>query len=143
VNLDAGAETPLAGAFTVAGILAATLFLTPLFQFLPQGVPAATITVVVLSLVDNAAIKRTWSYSKADFVAMVATILTVLLIGVRSGITAGVSLSLLLFLWRTSRPHNAINSPRIVSSDRLCYMVSCALESNWIGPRPKNQFYPS
>jgi SulP family sulfate permease len=108
VNFDAGAETPLAGAFTAAGILAATLFLTPLFQFLPQAVLAATIIVAVLSLVDIAAIKRTWTYSKADFVAMAATILIVLLIGVEAGITAGVSLSLLLFLWRTSRPHIAI-----------------------------------
>ncbi len=38
VNYDAGAETPLAGAFTAVGILAATLFLTPIFQFLPQAV---------------------------------------------------------------------------------------------------------
>ena len=108
VNFDAGAETPLAGAYTAGGILAATVFLTPLFQFLPQAVLAATIIVAVLSLVDVAAIKRTYSYSKSDFAAMAATILTVLLIGVEAGITAGVSLSLLLFLWRTSRPHIAI-----------------------------------
>jgi len=108
VNFDAGAETPLAGAYTAAGILAATLFLTPLFRFLPQAVLAATIIVAVLSLVDLAAIKRTWAYSKSDFAAMAATILTVLLVGVEAGITAGVSLSLALFLWRTSRPHMAI-----------------------------------
>ena len=108
VNFDAGAETPLAGAFTAAGILAATLFLTPLFQFLPQAVLAATIIVAVLSLVDLAAIRRTYAYSKADFAAMAATILTVLGVGVEAGITAGVALSLLLFLWRTSRPHMAI-----------------------------------
>ena len=108
VNFDAGAETPLAGAFTAVGILAATVFLTPLFQFLPQAVLAATIIVAVLSLVDLAAIRRTWAYSKADFAAMAATILTVLLVGVEAGITAGVSLSLVLFLWRTSRPHMAI-----------------------------------
>ena len=108
VNFDAGAETPLAGAFTAAGILAATVFLTPLFRFLPQAVLAATIIVAVLSLVDIAAIRRTWAYSKADFAAMAVTILTVLLVGVEAGITAGVSLSLALFLWRTSRPHMAI-----------------------------------
>ena len=108
VNFDAGAKTPLAGAFTAAGILAATVFLTPLFRFLPQAVLAATIIVAVLSLVDIASIKRTYGYSKSDFAAMAATILTVLLVGVEAGITAGVSLSLLLFLWRTSRPHMAI-----------------------------------
>jgi SulP family sulfate permease len=108
VNYDAGAETPLAGAFTAVGILAATLFLTPLFRYLPQAVLAATIIVAVLSLVDLHAIRRTWVYSKADFAAMATTILVVLAIGVETGIVAGVVLSLVLFLWRTSTPHMAI-----------------------------------
>lgn len=108
VNFDAGAETPLAGAFTAVGILAATLFLTPLFAYLPQSVLAATIIVAVLSLVDFAAARRTFIYSKPDFAAMAVTIATVLIMGVEAGITAGVSLSLLLFLARTARPHMAI-----------------------------------
>jgi SulP family sulfate permease len=108
VNFDAGAATPLAGAATAIGILGATLFLTPLFRYLPQAVLAATIIVAVLSLVDLAAIRRTWTYSKADFAAMAATIMLVLLVGVEAGIIAGVALSLLLFLWRTSTPHVAI-----------------------------------
>jgi SulP family sulfate permease len=108
VNFDAGAETPLAGAITAIGILAATLFLTPLFRFLPQAVLAATIIVAVLSLVDLKAIRRTYAYSKADFAAMATTILLVLFVGVEAGIVAGVVLSLLLFLWRTSTPHMAI-----------------------------------
>ena len=108
VNFDAGAQTPLAGAITAIGILAATLFLTPLFRFLPQAVLAATIIVAVLSLVDLKAIRRTWAYSKADFAAMATTILLVLFVGVEAGIVAGVALSLALFLWRTSTPHMAI-----------------------------------
>lgn len=108
VNFDAGAETPMAGVFTAAGILVATLYLTPLFQFLPQAVLAATIIVAVLSLVDVGAMKRTWTYSKADLAAMAATMLCVLGVGVEAGITAGVLLSVLLFLWRSSRPHMAV-----------------------------------
>lgn len=108
VNFDAGAETPLAGALTAIGILAAALFLTPFFRLLPQAVLAATIVVAVLSLVDLGAIRRTYVYSKADFAAMAATIALVLTIGVETGIMAGVGLSLLLFLWRTSKPHIAI-----------------------------------
>jgi sulfate permease, SulP family len=108
VNYDAGAETPLAGAFTAIGILAATLFLTPLFQYLPQAVLAATIMVAVLSLVDIGTILKTFKYSKSDFASMFATIVCVLLVGVETGILVGVSLSLLLFLWRTSQPHIAI-----------------------------------
>lgn len=108
VNFDAGAETPFAGAFTAVGILGATLFLTPFFRLLPQAVLAATIIVAVLALVDFGAIRRTFAYSKADFAAMAATIALVLGVGVESGILAGVGLSLVLFLWRTSTPHIAI-----------------------------------
>lgn len=108
VNFDAGAETPLAGALTALGILLTALLLTPLFHFLPQAVLAATIIVAVLSLVDLGALPRVWRYSRHDFMAMAATMIVVLTIGVEPGIVTGVVLSLALFLWRTSRPHVAI-----------------------------------
>ena len=107
VNFDAGARTPLAGVLTAVGIGATALLLTPLFHQLPKATLAATILVAVLSLVDLGAIKRTWIYSKKDFSAMLATILTVWFIGVEAGIIAGVSLSVVLFLARSARPHFA------------------------------------
>ncbi|WP_455374425.1 SulP family inorganic anion transporter [Limibacillus halophilus] len=108
VNFDAGARTPLAGVFTAGGIALAALFLTPFFHQLPKATLAATIVVAVLSLVDLGALKRTWDYSKADFAAMAATVLVVLLAGVEKGIMTGVALSVLLFLARSSRPHMAV-----------------------------------
>ncbi len=108
VNFDAGARTPAAGAFTAGGIALATLYLTPYLFHLPQATLAATIIVAVLSLVDFGVLRRTWTYSKADFAAVAATILTTLGIGVEAGVLAGVILSLVLFLYRTSRPHMAV-----------------------------------
>lgn len=108
VNFDAGAETPAASAFTAAGIAAATIFLTPYLFFLPQATLAATIIVAVLSLIDPRVIKRTWVYSKSDFAAMFAAIALTLLAGVEIGILSGVLLSLLIHLYRTSRPHYAV-----------------------------------
>jgi SulP family sulfate permease len=108
VNFDAGAETPAAGAFTAVGIAMATLVLTPLIFFLPKATLAATIIVAVLSLVDLGALKRTWAYSRSDFAAMLATIVLTLVHGVELGIIAGVGLSVLLYLYRTSKPHSAI-----------------------------------
>lgn len=108
VNFDAGAATPMAGVFTAVGIALTTLFLTPLFFDLPKAVLAATIIVAVLALVDLASIKRAWRYSKSDFAAMAVTIIVVLGVGVEAGVVTGVGLSLLLFLWRTSRPHLAV-----------------------------------
>lgn len=108
VNFDAGAETPAAGAFTALGIAVAALLLTPLIAYLPIATLAATIIVAVLSLVDIPAIRRTWAYSRSDFAAMLATIAVTLVVGVESGIMAGVGLSLALHLYRTSRPHSAV-----------------------------------
>lgn len=108
VNFDAGARTPAAGAFTAVGIGLAALFFTPLLYHLPKATLAATIIVAVLSLVDLGAVARTWRYSKSDFSAMAATILTTLALGVEIGVVVGVVLSILLLLYRMSRPHCAV-----------------------------------
>ena len=107
VNFDAGSETPAAGAFTAIGIGLAALLLTPLLYFLPKATLAATIIVAVLSLVDFSILKKTWSYSKIDFAAVFATIVLTLGMGVEVGVSAGVILSVGLFLYKTSKPHVA------------------------------------
>ncbi|UMA66458.1 sulfate permease [Roseivivax marinus] len=107
VNFDAGAETPAAGAFTAAGLAIAAVALTPLVYYLPNATLAATIVVAVLSLVDLSILQKTWSYSRADFAAVAATILLTLTMGVEIGVASGVILSVLLHLWTTSRPHVA------------------------------------
>ena len=108
VNFDAGARTQMASVFTAAGIALVALLLTPLFRNLPQATLAATIIVAVLSLIDLKTMRHTWRYSRSDFLAMAATIVVVLTIGVEAGLLAGVTLSIALYLWRTSRPHIAI-----------------------------------
>ncbi|MDP3923403.1 MAG: sulfate permease [Hydrogenophaga sp.] len=107
VNFDAGARTPAAGVFTAFALLLAALLLTPALYYLPQATLAATIVVAVLTLVDFGAFTRTWRYARADFTALALTFSLTLLWGVEAGLTAGVSASLLLYLWRTSRPHIA------------------------------------
>ena len=108
VNFDAGAETPAAGAFTAIGLAIASLTITPLIAWLPQATLAATIIVAVLSLVDFSIVKKTWGYSKADFAAVMATILVTLGLGVEIGVTTGVAISVLIHLYKTSRPHMAV-----------------------------------
>jgi sulfate permease, SulP family len=83
------------------------LFLTPALYYLPQATLAATIVVAVLSLVDFGMLARTWRYAKGDFAAVAGTLLATLLVGVEWGLVLGVSLSLLLHLIRSSRPHIA------------------------------------
>lgn len=107
VNYDAGAETPAAGAFTAVGLAIAAMALTPLVYYLPNATLAATIIVAVLSLVDLSILQKTWSYARADFVAVAATIFLTLGLGVEVGVASGVAISVLLHLYKTSRPHVA------------------------------------
>jgi sulfate permease, SulP family len=103
-----GPRRPLRGPLPPSGWRLAALFLTPLIAFLPKATLAATIIVAVLSLVDLSILKRTWDYSRADFAAVAGTMAVTLGVGRGGGgFRAGVLLSLLLHLYRTSRPHVA------------------------------------
>lgn len=107
VNFDAGARTPAAGLLTALGLALAALFLTPWLYHLPQTTLAATVMVAVLTLVDLKVFSRTWHYSRADFTALLITFALTLVAGVEYGLLAGVGVSVLLLLLRTSRPHIA------------------------------------
>ena len=107
VNFDAGAETPAAGVFTAIGLAIAAIALTPLVYYLPNATLAATIIVAVMSLVDFSILKKTWTYSRSDFIAVAATIMLTLGFGVEVGVAAGVGISIILHLYKTSVPHVA------------------------------------
>ena len=108
INYDAGAQTPAAGAFAALGIALITMAFTGWLYYLPIATLAATITVSILTLVDIPMLRQTWRYSRSDFAAMAVTILLTLVEGIEAGIIGGVSLSIALFLYRTSRPHSAL-----------------------------------
>lgn len=108
VNFEAGAETPAAGAYTAIGIALVALFLTPLLYFLPSATLGATIFVAVLSMINFKVVKITYAFSKSDGIAMALTILLTLTLGVIAGLISGIGTSLIMYLFRTSRPHMAI-----------------------------------
>ena len=108
VNFAAGANTGLASLIT-AGLIALTvIFLTPLFYFLPKAMLAAIIMVAVAGLVDVKTFRHVWAYNKADAASLMVTFVAVLALGVEKGIVAGVAAAILLFIWRTSKPHVAV-----------------------------------
>src|SRR5690606_831470 len=48
-----------------------------------------------------------WRKDKADFMMLMATFLSTLIFGIELGIISGMSLSLLMVIYRASRPHMA------------------------------------
>jgi MFS superfamily sulfate permease-like transporter len=100
VELVSVAQTPLAGMFAAVGIALATLSLPGILAFLPKATLAATIMIAVSTLIDLKAIGGTFHFSKADFAAMLASIVLTLIQGVEAGILVGVGLSIGIFLYR-------------------------------------------
>ncbi|MDH4458665.1 MAG: sulfate permease [Nevskia sp.] len=108
VNYEAGARTQLAAVVTALWVALAALLFTGLLAPLPKAVLAAIIVVAVWQLVDFASLRHSWRYDRGDGAAQAATTVGVLVFGVETGLMIGAGLSLLLFLYRTSRPHIAV-----------------------------------
>lgn len=108
VNFDAGAATPAAGFFAATLIAVVTLFFVPWLAWLPNATLAATIIAAVWSLLDFSIIGRAWRYSMADFLGVTTTVVLTLFAGVEVGVAAGILVSLVVHLYKTSRPHVAI-----------------------------------
>ena len=108
VNYEAGARSTFASLFTAILIMVTLLFLTPLLYFVPQTTLAAIILIAIMNLFGWKTFLRVWHYSKHDAAALLATFFVVLLAGVENGILVGMGVSILLFIWRSSKPHIAI-----------------------------------
>jgi len=84
------------------------LFLTPLFYNLPAVVLGAIIIVSVSGLINLRYPWVLWKNRKDEFLLLVATFLMTLFIGLMEGILFGVLLSLMLLVYRISKPHMAV-----------------------------------
>jgi SulP family sulfate permease len=107
VNNEAGAKTGIAAlvsALLVALILA---FFTHWFYYLPKAVLGAIILVAVINLIDFKFPIRLYKKRKDEFVLLLITFLSTLFLGITEGILIGIVLSILILLYRTSKPHYA------------------------------------
>ena len=108
VNDQAGAKTGLASIIS-AGLIGITLlFLTPLFTYLPNAILAAVILVAVFGLIDVKEMKFLWHTKREDFMMFAITFFTTLFIGIEEGIATGVVLSLVMVVYRSTKPHVAV-----------------------------------
>ena len=108
VNVAAGAETPLASIVSALAMLAVVAAGAHWFSRLPLAVLAASIMVAAVGMVDVRTFRQAWAYDRADALALLGTALGVIVLGLESGITLGVALSLATLLWRASVPHIAV-----------------------------------
>ncbi|WP_243456858.1 SulP family inorganic anion transporter [Polaribacter batillariae] len=105
INQESGAKTGMAALISVVMVIITLLFLTPFFYFLPKTVLAAIIIVAVFGLINFKEATFLWKANNLDFWLMIATFLSTLFFGIEYGIIVGVGLSLIILIFRTSRPY--------------------------------------
>ncbi|MFD2532203.1 SulP family inorganic anion transporter [Gracilimonas halophila] len=99
-----GAKTSLNNVFAGILILFTLLFLTPLFEMLPEPLLAAIIVVSVSSLIDIQELKFLIRTKRRDALVAMITIVSVLAIGIQEGIIIGLVSSVLALLLKMSKP---------------------------------------
>lgn len=107
VNDQAGARTGLASLISAALIVLTLLFLTGLFYNLPNAILAAVVLVAVSGLIDFKEPITLWKKDRTDFFMLMATFVITLTLGIETGIISGMVLSLILVIYKASKPHMA------------------------------------
>ncbi|KAB1153387.1 MULTISPECIES: SulP family inorganic anion transporter [Tenacibaculum] len=105
INEEAGGTTGVSAIVSAIIVVLTLLFLTPVFYHLPKTILAAIIIVAVFNLINVKEAKRLWKANNLDFWLLVATFFSTLIFGIEYGIVMGVGLSLIVLIFRTSRPY--------------------------------------
>jgi high affinity sulfate transporter 1 len=122
VNERGGARTPLSLVFASTAICCVLLFLTGLFRTLPDTVLAAIVLIAVKGLFDLGELRHLWRVSRLDFAAAGIALAGVLVMGILDGVMIAVLASIVMLLWRVSRPHVAFLG-RIPGTNRFSDMA--------------------
>jgi sulfate permease, SulP family len=108
VGAGAGVRTRLSGLIVALMLVATMLFLTPLFDGLPQATLAAIIIAAVVGLVDVRGFRWLWRIDQGDAQLAIVGFAAVALLGVLPGIVIAVVASLLALIRRAYRPRIAV-----------------------------------
>ena len=105
---EAGARSPLAFLVAAALVTLTVLFLTGIFEQLPEPVLAAIVIHAVWSMIDPSKLVRLARAGAPDLLPALASLAGVVLIGVVAGILIGVILSLAMLIHRMDNPYLAV-----------------------------------
>lgn len=108
ITYDSGGKTTLSSLFAATVVASVLLFFTGVFYYLPTAVLAAVIMVSVFGLIEWMEFKRLWKLGHYDRYLFLATFAGTLFLGIKEGILLGVTLSVVMLLYRSARPNYAV-----------------------------------
>lgn len=129
VNFNAGARTQMAGLVTALLVGLVALTLTGVLQYIPKAALGAIIVVAVARLIDFATLREAWHYDRLDAAVILTTFAGVLALGIEHGLIAGISASLVLYVWRSREPHVAVVG-RVPGSEQFRNVVRHCVETS-------------
>jgi SulP family sulfate permease len=103
-NLEAGARTPLAAVFASLLLVLLTAVSARLLALIPMPAIAALLLLISWTLFDWASWRQLWRFSRQDFAVAAATFVATISIRLEVAILLGTILSLVTYLYRTSKP---------------------------------------
>jgi SulP family sulfate permease len=103
-NLQAGARTPLAAVFSAVLLLALVAVSSAQLAKIPMAALAGLLLLVSVFLFDAPRWRELVSLSRTEFAVALATLIATLTIRLEMAILLGTLLSLMTFLYRTSKP---------------------------------------
>jgi sulfate permease, SulP family len=104
VNDKAGARTQLAEVVTAVIVLAALLFLSPLFSLMPQATLAAVVIATTVGLLSPKEFRAILKVRYAEFWWAVIAFAGVVVLGTLQGILVAVAISLLTLMYAANHP---------------------------------------
>jgi len=111
VNFTAGARTPLAAVFAGLMLMVIVLLVAPLAGWLPKATMAGVLFLVAWGLIDFKEIRHIIQTSRRETAVFGVTFLSAVFLELEFAIFAGVLLSLVLYLERTSKPRMVTLAP--------------------------------
>lgn len=105
VKEAAGARSQVTNLVTWLATIVTVLFLTPLFKSLPEAVLGALIIHAVWHIIASRKLRRIRLESRTEFWLGVLTFAGVLFVDVLEGMLLGLICSLVVFIYKSSRPH--------------------------------------
>ncbi len=111
VNYESGARTPLAAIFAALFLMAIVLLIAPYAGYLPKAAMAGVLFLVAWGLIDFDEIRHILHSSRRESAVLAVTFCAALFLELEFAIFAGVLLSLVLYLERTSKPRIVTLAP--------------------------------
>ncbi|XP_016657179.1 sodium-independent sulfate anion transporter [Acyrthosiphon pisum] len=121
LNYSSGVRTPLGGLYTGLTVMAALVYLTPYFYYIPKTSLAAVIIAASFMMVDVNIVKHIYKSKKRDLVLMLITFFSCLFLPLEYGVLIGIVANVGFIMFSAAKPKISIQVQK--NHDGIKYLL--------------------